>query len=240
MSMFDGFFAKNNNSSEPNLPYETLSVAGAEAVACCLQLREEGAGHFTPVMLGDPKELNLLLDVFKTNQRTPQEIITLAEKISMTSFMEKRLNEEEEDYYQDVETGEWRDEIAPVEHLTGHIDIVQGVPLKTVAICKVPTPYSWEVPAYFAFGDWNECPTPEEHVALLRYWHEHYGAEIITLSNDVLECTVSRPPLDKEQALTLAHEQFVYCSDLVYQGTDTLSTLAASLYKGKTWFFWWD
>jgi hypothetical protein len=96
------------------------------------------------------------------------------------------------------------------------------------------------VPALLGFGGWNSSPAPEEHVALLKYWNEKYGADIITVTNDTIECTVSRPPATREQALELAREQFIYCSDIVYQGTETLSALAASLQRGKTWFFWWD
>jgi hypothetical protein len=245
MGIFRKFFGKGGNDrSEPepdislDLPYETITVAGTEAVSTCLRLREEGAGRITPVMLGDPKNLGNLLEGFHAGG-SPQAIIDRSEGISVQSFMDKRLAAEEE-YYKSVERGAWPQDAIPSWDLTGHTDIVKSRPLRTVPICKVPTPRSWEVPAYLSFGAWNECPAPEEHVALLRYWHENYGADLITLSSDVLECTVSRPPTEREQALALAWEQFVYCSDIVLQGTQTLSALAATLCGGKTWFFWWD
>jgi hypothetical protein len=246
MGIFRRFFGeRGNDRSQPEpdvsvvLPYETLTVAGTEAVSTCLRLRAEGAGRITPVILGDPKKLSSLLDVVPANGGSPQTIIDRSERISMGSFLDKRLAQEEE-YYRNVEKGEWPEGVTPSQDLTGYTDIVKRRPLKTVAICKVPTPRSWEVPAYLSFGGWNECPGPEEHVALLRYWQENYGADIITLSSDVIECTVSRPPTERAQALALAWEQFVYCSDIVYQGTETLSSLAATLCGGKTWFFWWD
>ena len=40
--------------------------------------------------------------------------------------------------------------------------------------------------------------------------------------------------------MALAREQFVYCPDIVYQGTGTLAGLAAALLEGTTWYFWWD
>lgn len=246
MGIFRRLFGKSDKGrSEPEpdvsvpLPYETLTVPGAEAVSTCLRLRAEGAGRFTPVILGDPNNLSLLLEGVHANGDSPPSIIDRAAGISMQSFLDQRLAEEEE-YYRSVEKGEWPEDARPAEDLTGHTDIVKRRPLKSVAICKVPTPRSWEVPAYLSFGAWNECPAPEEHVALLRCWHENYGADIITLSSDVIECTVSRPPTEREQALALAWEQFVYCSDIVFQGTQTLSSLAATLCGGKTWFFWWD
>ena len=42
------------------------------------------------------------------------------------------------------------------------------------------------------------------------------------------------------EALDLAREQYAYCPDLVDQGTETLSALAASLLKDEWWHFWWD
>jgi hypothetical protein len=246
MRIFRRWFGKSDDrrpEPEPDpsvtLPYETLIVSGDEAVSTCLRLRVEGAGRFTPVILGDPKCLSILRDVITADGDSPQRIIDRSEEISMQSFVDARLAGEGE-YYRNVKKGEWSENGAVSQNLTGHTDLVKGIPLKRVAICKVPTPRSWEVPAYLSFGGWNECPGPEVHVALLRYWHETYGADVITLLSDVIECTVSRPPAEREQALTLAWEQFVYCSDIVLQGTETLFSLAAILRGGKTWFFWWD
>jgi hypothetical protein len=246
MGIFRRWFGKSDDrrpepepDSSVTLPYETLIVSGVEAVSACLRLRAEGAGRFTPVILGDPKNLSVLLSGIEGNGDSPETIIDRSQGINMRSFIDKRLAEDGE-VYQHVDKGEWPENAAPSEDLVGHTNIGRGTPLKRVAICKVPTPRSWEAPAYLSYGGWNECPGAEEHVALLRYWHEKYGADVITLSNDVIECTVSRPPIDRDQALALAWEQFVYCSDIVLQGTETLSSLAATLCGGKTWFFWWD
>jgi hypothetical protein len=77
-------------------------------------------------------------------------------------------------------------------------------------------------------------------VALLRFWHDKYGAQIISATDDVIECTVSRPPSTREQAMELAREQFLYCADIVYQGVQTVSNLGAGLLNSKYWYFWWD
>ncbi len=214
MGIFRKLFGKSDNDrSEPEpdvnivLPYETLTVAGTEAVSTCLRLREEGAGQITPVILGDPKNLGSVLEGLNANDSSPQAIIERSEGITMQSFLDKRLAEEGE-YYRSVERGEWPQDATPSQNLLGHTDIMMKPrPLKRVAICRVPTPRSWEVPAYLCFGPWNESPTAEEHVALWRYWHANYGADIITLLGDVIECTVSRPPTEREQALALAWEQ---------------------------------
>ena len=47
-------------------------------------------------------------------------------------------------------------------------------------------------------------------------------------------------PATKEEALALAWEQFVYCPDIVTQGTETVEVLAAALLNGPVWLFLWD
>jgi hypothetical protein len=81
---------------------------------------------------------------------------------------------------------------------------------------------------------------PEEHVALMRFWQRCFGAEVVGITRDVVEMWVGRPPANKIDALKLAKQQYLYCQDIVDQGTQTLESLAASLLDGTSWFFWWD
>lgn len=67
-----------------------------------------------------------------------------------------------------------------------------------------------------------------------------YGAEIIGVLPDLMEMCVSRPPTTRDAALTRAKEQYIYCPDVVDQGTQTLQRLAAGLLNGTAWYFWWD
>jgi hypothetical protein len=104
----------------------------------------------------------------------------------------------------------------------------------------VPASKPTDVPAVVGFGDWNECPAPEFHVALHRRWQERYGAELVGMSSDVIEMRVARPPRSRDDAMALAQEQYAYCDDIVHQGVESLSALAATLLEGTVWFFWWD
>ena len=56
----------------------------------------------------------------------------------------------------------------------------------------------------------------------------------------VIEMAVTRPPQTREEAITLATEQYFYCSDIVDQGTETIDRLAAEILAQPRWFFWWD
>ena len=100
--------------------------------------------------------------------------------------------------------------------------------------------HPYEVVAYLPFGGWNECPPPELHVAVLREWRDQHKAQPVCITGDVLECFVVRPPQTQADALRLAAEQWVYCDDIVAQGTQSVRRLAANLWQAKTWFFWWD
>lgn len=119
-------------------------------------------------------------------------------------------------------------------------EIRTGAPLAQVHIVVVPTDDPTAVPAYLRWGGWNACPGPEMHVATLRRWRDAYGAELVGMSGDVLNLKVTRRPASRDEAMALAFEQFLYCPDIVLQGTNTFEPLALALMEGDWWYFWWD
>jgi hypothetical protein len=100
--------------------------------------------------------------------------------------------------------------------------------------------HSWEVPAYLEFGGWNDCPAPELHVAVLREWRNNYRAAPACITGDVLECVVIKRPQTEAEAMKLAAEQWIFCEDIVGQGTQSVRKLAMEIWRSPTWFFWWD
>lgn len=138
------------------------------------------------------------------------------------------------------EVGEWpADADATGGGLTVSYD-PDGKPLDKVHILILPTKEAAAAPAYLRWGGWNACPAPEYHVAALRDWHRRYGAVPVAMTGDVINVRVTHRPASRDEALSLAREQFLYCEDIVLQGTDTLAPLAAGLMQGDWWFFWWD
>jgi hypothetical protein len=111
---------------------------------------------------------------------------------------------------------------------------------KPVTLALLPTAHGWEAPAVMKFGGWNANPPPPEHVALLRYWRECFGADLVVMTNDVIEMMVAEPPRTRKEAMHLARDQYHYCEDIVEQGTYTLEALAGGLLRGEAWYFWWD
>jgi hypothetical protein len=104
-------------------------------------------------------------------------------------------------------------------------------------ICLVATPVPWEAPAYFRFGGWNWCPPPPEQVAILKHWHEQYGAEVVALAPGTIDLRPQRRPRDLAEALALAWEHLAYCDDIE---PATIEALAKSLMMSDNWHFWWD
>jgi hypothetical protein len=104
----------------------------------------------------------------------------------------------------------------------------------------VPTDDWTTVPAHLRWGGWNACPAPEYHIAALRAWRDRFGAELVGLAFDTMNLRVARRPQTRPEALDIAREQYLYCSDIVDQGVGTLSALAATLMASDWWFFWWD
>lgn len=138
------------------------------------------------------------------------------------------------------EVGEWPADVDATGGGLTVADNLDGKPLDKVHILILPTKEPAAAPAYLRWGGWNACPAPEYHVAALRDWHRRYGAVPVAMTGDVINVRVTRRPASRDEALSLAREQFLYCEDIVLQGTDTFAPLAAGLMHSDWWFFWWD
>lgn len=147
---------------------------------------------------------------------------------------------------QEPELGKWpddRDAIAftsPTSAVPLAAYGLKGQPLTRVHIALIPTADPTEIPAYLRFGNWNDCPAPEYHVALLRDQRDRYGAELVAIGGDTLEFEAARVPATREEAIALARDFHVYCEDSIHQGFETVSAFAQALMATRWRFFWWD
>jgi len=222
---------------EVRFPFEHLIVPGADAVARCEELAKRP--RTTPIIMGPPEELRLILDVVNDDPTPAAEILEESREVDIAKWMKE--NEREQPDHYTVPPGKWPtdDDIAPIEPSL-HLDLTTNQPWPEVVIGLLPTANAWEAPAHLDLGGWNDSPLPEVHVALHRRWHEQYGAAITGISDDIVQCSVERPPATREAAMTLAREHFHYCPDLIHQGMEDLEHLAATLMKSRAWYFWWD
>jgi len=120
------------------------------------------------------------------------------------------------------------------------LDFRTGDILREVFLILVPAPKSYEIPAYLKWHAFNYCPPTEFHVAILKTWHERFGAVLVGIGNDFLEVIVSNPPKTLDEALQLAEEEYFYCPENINDRLGTLSGRAAELMVDSWWFFWWD
>ena len=218
-----------------DFPCEVVKVNGNEAIKQYDAFKAQSG--VIPVILGDRNDMNSNLESMSYIEASFAELLQKAQNIDAEQWFIKRQAQDPE--YYDTTAGDWED-LEPGNMITVHTDILSDEPKPEIYIALIPVAKSWMIPAFLKTGSWNDCPNPEEHAAIFKYWDEKYGIDVVGITSDVIELAVRNPPVSKEQALQLAEQQFIYCPDIVYQGTQTIAALASTLLNGKIWFFWWD
>lgn len=203
-------------------------------------------------MIGNDEDLECVAEQFSIDDpeafgampagfqpRSPAEILSAANGIRFPADLQKWPGARQPDDLCAPE-GDWPSAVDPsVEGLSIATDIRSRRFHDKVHIMLIPARFSWEVPAYLRWGDWNACHPPEYHVAALRSWHDRWGADLVGINGDSLTVRSIRCP-EREDAMALAREQYAYCQDIVEQGVGSISALAATLTANRWWYFWWD
>ncbi len=230
----------------------TVVAGGESAIQVWEKLREltDQTGYW-PVLTG---RLQLDGETFAQLQAdeielSPETVLEAAKVLDIKAWLAGRqdqladFDEESDDgdeFSEEMEEIGFNPEYNPVERFATPYDVLSQEPLEHVYLSLIPTSECWQAAAYLLFGGWNACPMPEEQVAIHQYWHQFYGAEVVAMTQDIVEMKVSRPPIDEEGAFKLAQEQFLYCDDIVYQGVLTLDNLKKTVKGSSIWYFWWD
>ncbi len=161
-------------------------------------------------------------------------------------LLQERFNDYLEDYSEDFDEG-LEDFIGnetegdTLLHFSGYISFDDHELEDDTLLLKIPAKYPWEMIAWLPMGGWNECPSPEEMIAVCKYWFEAYGAIPAVFTHDVMEFYAPKK-LNNADSLEVAKEHYAFCVDRIDQGTRTgkLSELSAGLKNSKVWYFWWD
>lgn len=113
--------------------------------------------------------------------------------------------------------------------------------ISDVLLLEIPVKNPWEIIAWLPLGGWNECPPPEDMIAICKYWFEAYGAVPAVFTTDIMEFYAPNK-INGADSMEVAKEHFVFCTDRVFQGTITytLSELAYCIENSTVWYFWWD
>lgn len=231
--------------------YQLLVPGGDAALAALRKMRAIAAvTGYSPVIAGSPQDLRLRDPDPLPTAKQINDTIAAALRISLPEWFAQRHEERLADFREFnpgeepsrffAPQGKWPDNVEPSASLNIAFDIIKRTPLDELVCLLIPTAQPWQTPAFLGFGGWNECPDDSIQCAVFKYWHERWGADIVAITNDVVETVVARPPSTRQQAMLLAKEQYEFCTDIVEQGTQTLSNLAAALLNAPIWFFWWD
>jgi hypothetical protein len=217
-----------------------LTIPGSQVIETWKQLREivNETGYW-PILIGDSDSKDALLENLEVwEDEETSTIIDRGMALDVEAWLENRKSKDLE--YYTPPRGSWPEEILLKDTFFVYVDFLSGQPHKEMYLALIPTVKGWHTPAFLKFGGWNDCPPPEIHVAIFAKWEQEYGAEVLAITGDTIEFSVSRPPQSRDDALRLAQEHFLYCTDIVYQGTETLERLAATVQNNHAWFFWWD
>jgi hypothetical protein len=106
---------------------------------------------------------------------------------------------------------------------------------EAMALLLIPTMNSWEIPAYLSWYGAETC-TSELLIALLRYWNQKYGAELVAHYSTMLQLVVDRLPNSSSEALQLAYEQEVIAPCTTILPGVSLRNHARELLHSKQWF----
>jgi hypothetical protein len=221
-------------------------VAGQQAIDAWSTLRGQSDRRgYWPIIIGPNDSVRCHNDSLEANAAlVPEEILKKAAVLDITEWQrqKQRSNSDcDSEYERPVGEGDWPSSgHSTLQPFQAPLEVLSQQPYKQVWIGLIPVRNCWEVAAFMRFGDWNEVPPPEVHVALHKQWHKQYGAELVRMTSDILEFQVGNPPKTAEEARLLAELQYDYCPDIVEQGLESIKTLAATLLNGERWYFWWD
>lgn len=224
------------------MSFTTITVPGTDALRVLNQSRQHfpATGQY-PFLIGDQDELERIEETMEFNKEDPATIVRTSLQIKLDDWIaQRRKAAEKYEFSADETLGEWPGEILGKGSIGLHKEVLSGEFRPEVIIGFATIDACWHLPAVLHYGNWNDCPAPEVHCAFHREWYHRFGAEIVGASGDVIECTVARPPTDRQAATALAWQQYWYCSDIVEQGGESVSNLAALLLNSPYWFFWWD
>jgi hypothetical protein len=221
-----------------------LSSTGPSAVELWRRLRlAAGEIGYWPVILGGDEDLKQLNEHFRSARQEPvrgsaTEIVSAGSKVDVTAWLTERAASETGARL--PAAGAWPEGNHATHHFTLPVDPDHGMPLPRVHVGLAPTVLGWQVPAFLRFGGWNACPPAEFHVAILKYWRQKYGAEVVGMGGKTLELAVSRPAEDRNAAMRLAREQFVYSPAVVGAAAGSMEARAATLLNATAWTLWWE
>lgn len=225
-----------------NCPYEVFAADKTveDVTDAYFEALEEGKEKgFTPILVVTSDTLAETLKYNSEDGDSPEKLIK-KDRLDAKEVFKEYIEANEADLDDDMLLGD-KDYGEEIDEFSSFCLTSDGYIDETI-LFKIPTKNPWEVIAWVPMGGWNECPDAEDMMAISKYWYEKYGAIPAVVSSDTLEYIVDKPVDDEDEAWELAKEHYLFCSDRVFQGTETetIGEIADCLSQSTVWFFWWD
>ncbi len=203
--------------------------------------KREAEGIYPAILSLDEYALDWLEEV--AGEEYDREEIIAGCKDNGREILKERL----EEYTEEFEEGEWEEFIGDetegevLHEFCGYCSFEDGMLEADTLLLEIPVKHPWEIIGYLPMGGWNECPAPEEMIAVCKYWYEKYKAVPAVFTHDVMEFYAPYQ-LNHVDSIEAAKEHYAFCPDRIDQGTRTykVSELAAGLEQSDVWYFWWD
>lgn len=205
----------------------------------------EGSG-FWPIIVGDRNDLRVRSEMLEG--RSPQGTQKEIDKASQFNYAqwEKKAKSE-------VAPMDYNEEIQEDEYLQFNINEIvltstpgtlksavssnQNEPLYIAIIeCKSPT----HIPAILSLGEFNSCPSNDIHIGLIQKLQKDAGAQLMSLTSDTVELHLTQLPKSQKALAELSTINYLWASDVVGQGTESVPALAEMMQQSNTMFLWWD
>ena len=220
-----------------------ITVRGKDALYCWEQLHAiKTETGFSPLIVGDRQDV---VDLIENGLRIgisvpPQEILERRRHIDPREWLSLRFNSPErfiKGMWEELVEGEWSEEKSEIPISLLHDYREQIHEMATIVL--IPTSNSLNAPAFLKFGNFNDCPRSEEHVALLKHWNKRYGIEVMGMNSQSMALRVKNPPSDRDEAYTLAKDLYTYTEG---DGVNSQSRrgFASTLLNASVWNLWWD
>ncbi len=160
-------FEKGSNPDELEAAYYDALAEGAKK------------GFYPAILAADEYVNEWLEDIFENDYHREKLIAECGD--NGKELLQERFRGYLEDYFEDFEEG-LEDLIGnetegeTLQHFSGYISFQNHELEDDTLLLKIPAESPWEIAAWLPMGGWNECPSPEEMIAVCKYWFEAYGA----------------------------------------------------------------
>ena len=199
--------------------------------------RDKGHGYYPVILEVDDYDCDFLDEESEnpdgSSFRKWRHDALCCQPLDGKQILSERLKELKSDYTEE----EWQEDIVG-DDAEYDVDDELNIGSDELWLVEVPVEHPWQVFAYIPMGGWDECPKPEEQMAIAKYWEEQYEAKVIHISGNLVEYVLPHPV--KSDNLQLAEEQYSYCPWCIEENYETLKTLENILSKTTLWYFWWD